>query len=229
VQAASKEATPEPAAAKAPAAEAAPEAPAAPAEVCNGTDSAPAPAPAAAPSTEEAAPAPAPSASLESAIERGEKLQEHARNASPPTMDDVTEDHRPKEAFPEYQQQHNAAEETKKEESAEEKVAVAAEPEPEATGASAANDEEEEPCEEEEEEEGTNGAAGSDEASDSQKQIVLKYNYKEDQWSPLNPDGKKNYDRNFLLQLQYDAESTKKPTGLSHLPDIILDAVSVIS
>jgi hypothetical protein len=99
-------------------------------------------------------------------------------NASPPTMDDVTEVHRPKEAFPEYQQQRNAAEETKK---------------------------------------------------TRKKQIVLKYNYKKDQWSPLNPDGKKNYDRNFLLQLRYAAESTKKPTGLSHLPDIILDAVSVIS
>ena len=47
-----------------------------------------------------------------------------------------------------------------------------------------------------------------------------------DQWSPLNPEGKMLYDRNFLLQLQYVAESVVKPAGLPKLPDVILDAVS---
>ena len=32
----------------------------------------------------------------------------------------------------------------------------------------------------------------------------LKYDYKEDQWSPLNPEGKKQYDREFLICLQRD-------------------------
>ena len=34
------------------------------------------------------------------------------------------------------------------------------------------------------------------------------------------------YDRNFLLQLQFVAESIVKPAGLPKLPDVILDAVS---
>ncbi|XP_067141200.1 eukaryotic translation initiation factor 4 gamma 3-like isoform X2 [Centruroides vittatus] len=48
-------------------------------------------------------------------------------------------------------------------------------------------------------------------------QITLKYNYTEDQWSPLNREGKKQYDRSFLLQLQDDPLSLKKPTGLPEL------------
>ena len=34
------------------------------------------------------------------------------------------------------------------------------------------------------------------------------------------------YDRNFLLQLQFVAGSIEKPAGLPKLPDVILDAVS---
>lgn len=48
-------------------------------------------------------------------------------------------------------------------------------------------------------------------------QITLKYNYTEDQWSPLNREGKKQYDRSFLLQLQDDPLSLKKPSGLPEL------------
>ena len=51
----------------------------------------------------------------------------------------------------------------------------------------------------------------------------LKYKYKEDQWSPLNMEGKKLYDRDFLLQLQYAQKSTTKPKDLPDLPDIILE------
>ena len=50
-----------------------------------------------------------------------------------------------------------------------------------------------------------------------------------DQWSPLNPEGKMQYDRSFLLQLQFVAESIVKPAGLPKLPDVILDTVSDIS
>ncbi|XP_062567019.1 eukaryotic translation initiation factor 4 gamma 1-like isoform X2 [Saccostrea cucullata] len=53
--------------------------------------------------------------------------------------------------------------------------------------------------------------------------LELKYKYKEDQWSPLNPEGKRLYDRDFLLSIQYSSESTQKPAGLPDLPEIILD------
>ncbi len=42
----------------------------------------------------------------------------------------------------------------------------------------------------------------------------LKYEYKEDQWSPLNPQGKKQYDRSFLICLQNDPLSLQKPSNL---------------
>ena len=49
--------------------------------------------------------------------------------------------------------------------------------------------------------------------------------YIADQWSPINTEGKKSYDRNFLLQMQYSNESLEKPEGLPKLPDVILDKV----
>ena len=49
-----------------------------------------------------------------------------------------------------------------------------------------------------------------------------------DQWSPLNPEGKKHYDRNFLLQVRFAEESLQKPEGLQ-IPDILLDSVSILS
>ncbi|XP_037786185.1 eukaryotic translation initiation factor 4 gamma 1-like isoform X8 [Penaeus monodon] len=45
----------------------------------------------------------------------------------------------------------------------------------------------------------------------------LKYNYKDDQWSPVNPDGKRQYDRRFLLELQNNPLSLKKPESLPNL------------
>lgn len=44
-----------------------------------------------------------------------------------------------------------------------------------------------------------------------------------DQWSPLNQEGKKQYDRGFLLQFQPDC--TSKPQGLPDIPDIVLEKV----
>merc|ERR1719402_607303 len=46
------------------------------------------------------------------------------------------------------------------------------------------------------------------------KNPKLKYDYKDDQWSPLNPEGKKQYDREFLICLQRDPLSLTKPNNL---------------
>lgn len=46
---------------------------------------------------------------------------------------------------------------------------------------------------------------------------ALRYSYKDDQWSPVNPEGKKAYDRTFLLELQNNPASQKKPEGLPNL------------
>ncbi|XP_038075420.1 eukaryotic translation initiation factor 4 gamma 1-like isoform X4 [Patiria miniata] len=55
--------------------------------------------------------------------------------------------------------------------------------------------------------------------------IQLKYTYREDQWSPMNPEGKKQYNRDFLLQFQQDCKD--KPEGLPHIPDIVLDKADI--
>jgi len=41
----------------------------------------------------------------------------------------------------------------------------------------------------------------------------------------LNPEGKKQYDRNFMLKLQYEPSSMTRPANLPALPDIILNEV----
>nr|XP_050051080.1 eukaryotic translation initiation factor 4 gamma 1-like isoform X2 [Dermacentor andersoni] len=79
--------------------------------------------------------------------------------------------------------------------------------------------EENEEVEEEEEEENSTG--GSKESGDA-KAPLLKYSYREDQWSPVNPEGRKQYDRQFLLMLQGEPMSLKKPFGLPNL-DVIKD------
>ncbi|XP_030843134.1 eukaryotic translation initiation factor 4 gamma 3 isoform X1 [Strongylocentrotus purpuratus] len=56
--------------------------------------------------------------------------------------------------------------------------------------------------------------------------MQLKYAYREDQWSPVNPEGKKQYDRDFLLQFQKGC--TDKPDGLPNIPDIVLDRAVVV-
>ena len=50
-----------------------------------------------------------------------------------------------------------------------------------------------------------------------------RYQYSGNQWSPLNPGGKKQYDRNFLMKLQHEPTSMIRPVNLPVLPDIILD------
>ena len=43
-----------------------------------------------------------------------------------------------------------------------------------------------------------------------------------DQWSPINQEGKKQYDRDFLMLLQNDPLSKERPLNLPHL-DIVKD------
>merc|ERR1711892_273191 len=57
---------------------------------------------------------------------------------------------------------------------------------------------------------------------DDPKSLKLKYTYQEDQWSPLNPEGKKQYDREFLICLQRDPLSLQKPCNLPNM-EIVKD------
>ena len=45
-----------------------------------------------------------------------------------------------------------------------------------------------------------------------------------DQWSPLNPEGKRVYDRDFLLQFQ--GNYYERPKGLPYVPGITLEQVN---
>ncbi|XP_067873635.1 eukaryotic translation initiation factor 4 gamma 3-like isoform X3 [Heterodontus francisci] len=50
--------------------------------------------------------------------------------------------------------------------------------------------------------------------------------FKEDHWKLLNPEGKKRYDREFLLGFQFIAASTQKPDGLPAISDVVLDKIN---
>ncbi|XP_031463829.1 eukaryotic translation initiation factor 4 gamma 3 isoform X2 [Phasianus colchicus] len=49
--------------------------------------------------------------------------------------------------------------------------------------------------------------------------------YKPEQWKPLDPDGKKQYDREFLLDFQFMPACIQKPEGLPPISDVVLDKV----
>ena len=51
--------------------------------------------------------------------------------------------------------------------------------------------------------------------------LKLKYSYKADQWSPLNPSGNKAYDRNFLLNLKQDPLTSQIPKDLPILEVVL--------
>ncbi|XP_035994072.1 eukaryotic translation initiation factor 4 gamma 1a isoform X3 [Fundulus heteroclitus] len=53
-----------------------------------------------------------------------------------------------------------------------------------------------------------------------------KYQYKEVQWEPINPEAKKRYDREFLLGFQFRSASMHKPEGLPLISDVVLDEVN---
>ncbi|CAL8366789.1 unnamed protein product [Boreogadus saida] len=50
-----------------------------------------------------------------------------------------------------------------------------------------------------------------------------KYQYKEENWKPINPEDKKQYDRDFLLRCQFITASMHKPEGLPLINEVILD------
>ncbi|XP_030599863.1 eukaryotic translation initiation factor 4 gamma 1 [Archocentrus centrarchus] len=50
-----------------------------------------------------------------------------------------------------------------------------------------------------------------------------KYQYKEEQWKPINTEEKKKYDREFLLGFQFISASMNKPLGLPAISDVVLD------
>ncbi|XP_053941917.1 eukaryotic translation initiation factor 4 gamma 3 isoform X7 [Cuculus canorus] len=51
------------------------------------------------------------------------------------------------------------------------------------------------------------------------------YQYKPEQWKPLDPDGKKQYDRDFLLDFQFMPACIQRPEGLPPISDVVLDKV----
>uniref|UniRef100_A0A3P8XJF7 Eukaryotic translation initiation factor 4 gamma, 1a n=1 Tax=Esox lucius TaxID=8010 RepID=A0A3P8XJF7_ESOLU len=51
----------------------------------------------------------------------------------------------------------------------------------------------------------------------------LKYQYKGEQWKPIDPEEKKRYDREFLLGFQFISASLNKPEGLPLISDVVLD------
>ncbi|NWT74304.1 IF4G3 factor, partial [Prunella himalayana] len=70
--------------------------------------------------------------------------------------------------------------------------------------------------------EGTEGTPGCTESSGEGPV----YQYKPEQWKPLDPEGKKQYDREFLLDIQFMPACIQKPEGLPPISDVVLDKVS---
>lgn len=66
------------------------------------------------------------------------------------------------------------------------------------------------------------------EATPVTNQIQLKYKYKEDQWSPINQNGKRVYGREFLMKLQDDPNSKIKPSNLPDLDVVLKDSSKVL-
>jgi len=71
-------------------------------------------------------------------------------------------------------------------------------------------------------ENGTDSACSSSATSKSASLIKLKYDYPDEQWSPINTEGKKQYGRDFLLRLASDPLSKQKPLNMPPM-DIIKD------
>ncbi|NXU90368.1 IF4G3 factor, partial [Xiphorhynchus elegans] len=47
-----------------------------------------------------------------------------------------------------------------------------------------------------------------------------------EQWKPLDPEGKKQYDREFLLDIQFMPACVQRPEGLPPISDVVLDKVN---
>lgn len=50
-----------------------------------------------------------------------------------------------------------------------------------------------------------------------------------EQWKPINPEEKKQYDREFLLGFQFISASMNKPEGLPAISDVVLDKVHYLT
>ncbi|KAM6999049.1 eukaryotic translation initiation factor 4 gamma 3 isoform 9-T9 [Passerculus sandwichensis] len=68
------------------------------------------------------------------------------------------------------------------------------------------------------------GADGTSGCTESSAEGTL-YQYKPEQWKPLDPEGKKQYDREFLLDIQFMPACIQKPEGLPPISDVVLDKV----
>lgn len=73
----------------------------------------------------------------------------------------------------------------------------------------------------------TNGDVAMEETPEEEEEEDVKkgeglLQYKEDQWSPLNTDGKKQYDRDFLISLQTSKLALQKPGTLPPNMEVIL-------
>ncbi|NWR72679.1 IF4G3 factor, partial [Centropus unirufus] len=70
--------------------------------------------------------------------------------------------------------------------------------------------------------EGTDANSGPTESSGE----APSFQYKPEQWKPLDPEGKKQYDREFLLDFQFMPACIQKPEGLPPISDVVLDKVN---
>ncbi|XP_064459583.1 eukaryotic translation initiation factor 4 gamma 3-like isoform X2 [Ornithodoros turicata] len=175
---------------------------------------------------------------MDAFVDKEESAQQHritpvqtSRSPTPPTVatdavpvevaDQEDEEHRRQVVMKNEENIRVSREAALKEEAAHvnsETVADEVVPETDAPAAIENDDSQEEPVEDE---------ASDKEAGDfpEVKQTTLKYEYREDQWSPVNPEGRKMYDRSFLLRLQGEPMSLQKPYGLPNL-DVIKDTVT---
>ncbi|NXA71581.1 IF4G3 factor, partial [Thryothorus ludovicianus] len=69
--------------------------------------------------------------------------------------------------------------------------------------------------------EGTDGPPGTEGSAEGPL-----CQYKAEQWKPLDPEGKKQYDREFLLDIQFMPACIQKPEGLPPISDVVLDKVN---
>ncbi|XP_046395906.1 eukaryotic translation initiation factor 4 gamma 1-like isoform X2 [Ischnura elegans] len=59
-----------------------------------------------------------------------------------------------------------------------------------------------------------------------ENKLKLKEGSKDDQWSPQNPQGKKKYERDFLLKIRDDPQSMKKPDNLPDIDIVLKDSTN---
>lgn len=73
--------------------------------------------------------------------------------------------------------------------------------------------------------EGTGAKGGQRGAQPGQWPSPEAANVTTEQWKPLDSEGKKQYDREFLLDFQFMPACIQKPEGLPPISDVVLDKV----